>query len=127
MPASVRGIIPPQPRQAITVKWISTLPFKYGRLDADQIVDTLVRLAKPDPPGSLGRSLTLTAKMATSGGQMRDVSFKLTEGRTSDGRRQTQNDPPRSRHRAGNRSGPRHGREIWSHPLCMGPKPHFAE
>jgi hypothetical protein len=75
------------------LEWISTLPFKYGQLDADQIVDILVRLAKPDPRGSLGRSLTLTAKLATSGGQMRDVSFKLTEVRTSDGRRQLDIEP----------------------------------
>jgi hypothetical protein len=75
------------------LEWISALPFKYGQLDADQIVDTLVRLAKPDPRGSLGRSLTLTAKLATSGGQLRDVSFKLTEARTSDGRRRLDIEP----------------------------------
>jgi hypothetical protein len=75
------------------LEWISALPFKYGQLDADQIVDTLVRLAKPDPRGSLGRSLRLTAKLATSGGQMRDVSFKLTEARTSDGRRRLDIEP----------------------------------
>jgi hypothetical protein len=75
------------------LEWISTLPFKYGQLDADQIIETLVRLARPDLPGSFGRSLTLTAKLATSGGQLRDMSFKLTEGRTSDGTRQLDIEP----------------------------------
>jgi hypothetical protein len=40
---------------------------------------------------------------------------------------QTQDDPPRLRGCAGSCSAPWPGREVRSHPLCMGPKFHFGE
>jgi hypothetical protein len=76
---------------AAELDWISALPFKYAQPDAEQIIETLVRLAgvtKPDLPGNFPRSLTLKARLATASSELRDVSFELTESRTNDGGRQ---------------------------------------
>lgn len=70
------------------LEWVSTLPFQYDKLDAEQVIDILVGLAKPGLLGILTGSRTLQAKLALPEGKAVDVSFKLTESRTKDGRRQ---------------------------------------
>jgi hypothetical protein len=75
------------------LEWISTLPFKYDQLDAEQVMEVLVRPARPDLLGILTRSQTLKAKLVISGGESRDVSFKLTESRSNDGRKQLDIEP----------------------------------
>ena len=70
------------------LEWVSTLPFKYDQLDAEQVMEILLRLAKRGLLDIFAGSLTVKAKMAISGSELRDVSFKLTENRSNGGKRQ---------------------------------------
>jgi hypothetical protein len=65
--------------------WISTLPFDYAALNAEQVMAAIRRLAKPVRKGLFRKELVLkTRLMQKSGASMH--AFRLTEGRTPQGR-----------------------------------------
>lgn len=68
--------------------WVSSLPFKYDQLDADQVIEVIVRPAGRGVFGFFTGVRTLRGKLVTSTGERKDVSFKLIESRTQDGKRQ---------------------------------------
>lgn len=67
------------------LEWVATLPFTYNRLSAEQVIAILTGLAKPTKTGLFSSALIIKAKLFTDSGR-REVSFKLTEGRTAGGR-----------------------------------------
>ena len=58
----------------------STFPFRFDRLNAETVMDIIVRNAKREKAGLFRTNLVMRAKLARKGGVV-DVAFRLTEGR----------------------------------------------
>jgi hypothetical protein len=58
------------------------------KLDAGQVIEVMLRAAKPDSSGATAGTHVLMAKLVDSGAAPRDATFKLRTSRTADGRRQ---------------------------------------
>lgn len=67
--------------------WVSRLPFKYDKLDAEEVIEIMVGSARPAFLGLLAGSLTLKVPLKLSEGKTREVSFRLREFLTRDLRR----------------------------------------
>lgn len=67
---------------------ISCLPFKYEQLDADRVMDILLRPAGRGLLGVFTKTRTLRGRLVTSSGERLDVLFELTESRSKNGKRQ---------------------------------------
>jgi hypothetical protein len=70
----------PLTKDSELLEWISTLPFRFDRLNAETVMAGIVRLAKPEKAGLFRTNLVMRAKLARKGGAV-DVAFRLTEGR----------------------------------------------
>jgi hypothetical protein len=69
-------------------EWVATLPFKYDQLDVEQVMDICLRDAERGILDFFTGSVTLKLQVAVSPSELRDISFKLTEKRSNDGKRQ---------------------------------------
>jgi hypothetical protein len=83
----------PNPKEFTTdteeLDYISTLPFKYEKLDADMVIKIIWENGKPASfLDKLQSSRTFKARLAESGGRARDVSFQLKLSKTANGKQQ---------------------------------------
>ena len=68
--------------------YISSLPFKYDRLNADLVMRIILNNSKASMADRLRSTRKLKAKLADSGGKARDGEFELKLSKTSQGRQQ---------------------------------------
>lgn len=83
----------PNPKEFTTdpeeLDYISSLPFKYDKLNADMVIKILWDHGKPaNFLDSLQSTRIFKARLAESGGRTRDVSFQLKLSKTSNGKQQ---------------------------------------
>lgn len=83
----------PNPKEFTTDKdqleYISTLPFRYEKLNADMVIKLLWGHGRPANLRDLFQSTrTLKGKFADSDRKLRDLSFQLKLSKTSDGKKQ---------------------------------------
>lgn len=83
----------PNPRDFTTdedqLEYISTLPFRYEKLNADMVIGIIWNGGRPAKLRDLFRSTrTLKGKVALSGGEVIDVSFQLKLSKTDSGKKQ---------------------------------------
>jgi hypothetical protein len=83
----------PNPKEFTTDKdqleYISTLPFRYEKLNADMVIKILWGHGRPANLHDLFQSTrTLKGKFADSDHKLRDISFQLKLSKTSDGKKQ---------------------------------------
>jgi hypothetical protein len=83
----------PNPKEFTTDKdqleYISTLPFRYEKLNADMVIKILWGHSKPANLRDLFQSTrTLKGQFADSDHKLRDLSFQLKLSKTSDGKKQ---------------------------------------
>ena len=68
--------------------WVSTLPFRYDELDAEQVIDTMTRIAKRSLFDIFTRSLTLKALVFVPNRGKINAVFKLTQSKSKEGNQQ---------------------------------------
>ncbi len=82
----------PDPRQFTTdpaqLAYLSRLPFQYDKLKVDVIIAALWKLGKPLNTEEPAGPRIFKAKLAASGGSLRDISFLLTLSTTADRKQQ---------------------------------------
>ena len=68
--------------------WVSTLPFRYDELDAEQVIETMTRVAKRSLFDIFTRSLTLKALVVVPNRGKSNAVFKLTQSKSTEGKQQ---------------------------------------